>query len=72
VSYHIYVFCPGNVDDVEAVKRAFADLIEDLDDLKGEPARGSVAGGDWIGNDRAVANSFELSAEQVRAARELP
>jgi hypothetical protein len=67
VSYHVYVFCPGNVEDVEAAKWAFARFIAELDRMSGAPPTGSIAGGDWIGNDRAVANAFELSAEEARA-----
>lgn len=69
MSYHVYVFCPGNVEDVDAAKAAFTRFIRELDQMSGALPKGSIAGGDWIGNDQPVANPFELTAEQSRLER---
>jgi len=69
MSFHLVGSCPGHVEDVEALERAWQQFVNALDELAGEPFEGYIAGGDWVGNDRELANDFRITAGQVRAER---
>lgn len=64
--FHVSGIRPGPVEDVEAVKKAWAEFVAAIDRLGGQPFEGYISGGDWVGDDRPQANAFRLSAEEVR------
>ncbi len=66
MSFHVTGYSPGEVEDVDALERVWADFIRALDRLAGQPFEGFIAGGDWVGSDRVPAHSFRLTAAQVR------
>jgi hypothetical protein len=69
MSYHVYLFKPGKVEDIDALKAVWAKVVDLFDTLPGEPCEGEIAGGDWVGDDRGQENPFTLSAHAVRGDR---